>query len=104
MQVEVLLERAKKENVYGDERDKQIRQRRDSFATWCQIILIFVMMFMKIIAGESALDMIILCAIVAESGFLYEWKKTGNKVELVFGVVFSIMTIVCFYKFCVGLF
>lgn len=47
MNKETILSKSKKENIYGDEREKLVRVHRDSFSMWGIIILGFKQNFIS---------------------------------------------------------
>ena len=49
MNKEEVLEKAKLENFLGDEREKEIRTKRDAFSLWGLIILGCTIMIIKLI-------------------------------------------------------
>ena len=58
MNKEEVLEKAKLENFLGDEREKEIRTKRDAFSLWGLIILGCTIMIIKLIKVQSPADII----------------------------------------------
>lgn len=56
MNKEEVLEKAKLENFLGDEREKEIRTKRDAFSLWGLIILGCTIMIIKLIKVQSPAD------------------------------------------------
>ena len=60
MNKEEILSRSKKDNIYGDEREQQIRTKRDAFSLWGLIVLGAIIMIIKLFRMESPADIIAL--------------------------------------------
>lgn len=58
MNREEILLRAKRENYLGDEREREVRLKRDAFSLWGLIVLGAVIMIIKIVRTESPADII----------------------------------------------
>ena len=58
MNKEEILARSKKENIYGDEREKSVRTKRDAFSLWGLTVLGIIIMFIKLFCMESPADII----------------------------------------------
>lgn len=104
MNREEILSKSKKENIYGDEREKTIRRNRDAFSGWGVVILGIVIMMIKTVQGQSAADIISLLFCMSGMAFAYEGGKLRNKVEIVAGIVLLLCAVYFFYRFCAGLF
>lgn len=44
-----ILSKSRKENVYGDEREKEVRVKRDAFSQWGLIVLGIIIMVIKLL-------------------------------------------------------
>lgn len=104
MNKEEILAKAKKENYLGDEREKEIRVKRDAFSLWGLLILGGIMMAVKLLRMESPADIISLFFCSSGLGFLYEGVKLKQKHSTAIGIIMILMAAYCFYKFCKGLF
>ncbi len=104
MNREEILAISQRENTFGDERERDIRLRRDAFSMWGVIILGIVIMFTKTFQGESPADIIALFFCMSGLGFAYEGGKLQNKWRLGAGIVLLLLAAYYFYKFCAGLF
>lgn len=104
MNKEEILEKAIKENYLGDEREKQVRIKRDAFSLWGLLILGAMMMAIKLLRTESPADIISLLFCTSGLGFVYEGVKLKQKHSLVIGIILLLLAVYCFYKFCMGLF
>lgn len=104
MNKEEILAKSKKDNVYGDEREKQVRIKRDAFSLWGTIALGAVIMVIKLYRSESPSDIISILFCTSGLAFLYEGLKLKNKWSVIAGGIFLVLTCYYFYRFCVGLF
>ena len=89
-----ILSKSRKENVYGDEREKEVRVKRDAFSQWGLIVLGIIIMVIKLLRTESPADI----------GFTYEGIKLRKKYTVACGIALLLASIYFFYKFCAGLF
>lgn len=103
MDKEEILARSKKENVYGDEREKAVRMKRDAFGGWGFTILGIVIMFIKIFHGDSAADIISILFCTSGLSFTYEGIKLRKKGTAVCGIVLLLCAVYYFYRFCMGI-
>ena len=101
---EEILAKVKQENFLGDEREKEIRTKREAFSLWGLIILGCTIMILKLVKGQSPVDIISLLAGTSGLAFVYEGIKLKKKFSLFFGGILLVFSIYYFYKFCVGLF
>lgn len=104
MNKEEILKKSIKENIYGDEREKRIRVNRDAFSAWGVVILGVIMMIIKLWKMEPLADIIALLFSLTAMGSLYEAIKTKKAIHIVCTIVFFLLTIYFFYKFCMGIF
>ena len=104
MNKEEILSKSKKENIYGDEREKKIRMNRDAFSVWGVIILGTIIMIIKLVRVQSPADIISLFFCMSGMGFVYEGSKQKSISQIVVGIVLFVLAIYFFYKVCVGLF
>ena len=104
MNKDKILSKAKKENFFGDERERNVRVKRDAFSLWGLIILGAIIMIIKLIHTQSPADIISLLFCTAGLGFTYEGIKLRNKWHIISGIVFLICAAYFFYKFYMGLF
>ena len=104
MNKEEVLAKAKRENFLGDEREKDIRTKRDAFSLWGFIILGCTIMIIKLIRVQSPADIISLFTCTSGLAFVYEGIKLKKKFSLICGSILLVFSAYCFYKFCVGLF
>ena len=102
--IEEVLAKAKRENFLGDEREKDIRTKRDAFSLWGFIILGCTIMIIKLIRVQSPADIISLFTCTSGLAFVYEGIKLKKKFSLICGSILLVFSAYCFYKFCVGLF
>ena len=70
MNKEESLSRSKKDNIYGDEREQQIRTKRDAFSLWGLIVLGAIIMIIKLFRMESPADIIALLFCTSGLGFV----------------------------------
>lgn len=104
MNKDEILARSKKENIYGDEREKEVRIKRDAFSLWGLVILGSIIMVMKLICSESSADIISILFCTSGLAFTYEGVKLKRKWTAVSGVVLLLASIYFFCKFCMGIF
>lgn len=104
MKKEEILTRSKKENIYGDEREKEVRIKRDAFSLWGLIILGSIMMIIKLFHTDSPADIIAILFCTSGLGFTYEGIKLKKKLSILCGSVLLLCAAYYFYKFCLGLF
>jgi hypothetical protein len=104
MNKEEILAKSKKENILGDEREKEVRIRRDAFSFWGLIFLGIIIMLIKLIRVQSPADIISLMFCTSGLGFIYEGVKLKSKWNTILGIIFLILAGYFLYKFCVGLF
>lgn len=99
-----ILAKSKRENAYGDEREKEIRVKRDAFSLWGFIICGIVIMILKLVRAESPADIISLMFCVSGLGFAYDGVKLRRGWIMAAGIVFLLLSAYFFYRFCMGLF
>lgn len=99
-----ILAKSKQENVYGDEREKEIRVKRDAFCVWGLIVPGIVIMAVKLRHTESPADIIALLFCTSGLGFAYEGVKMKKRWQLIGGIVFLLLAAYFFYRFCANLF
>ncbi len=104
MNREEILLRAKRENYLGDEREREVRLKRDAFSLWGLIVLGAVIMIIKIVRTESPADIISLLFCTSGLGFTYEGLKLQQKYSIIAGIVLLILAACFFCKFCMELF
>lgn len=104
MNKEEVLSKSQKENIYGDEREKKIRIKRDAFSVWGIIILGIIIMAIKTVQGESPADIISLFYCMSGLALVYEGVKLDGKIRLAVGVVMLLLSAYSFYRFCIGIF
>ena len=104
MNKEDILARSKRDNVYGDERELQIRTKRDAFSLWGLIILGVIIMIIKLFRMESPADIIALLFCTSGLGFVYEGVRLKHKWSMIVGIVLLLAAVYFFYKFYAGLF
>lgn len=104
MNKEEILKKSREENIYGDERDKTIRVRRDAFSVWGMIILGIIIMIVKLCRTQSPADIISLMFCTSATASLYEALKTRKKLHIIFTVILYVLALYYFYRFCAGLF
>lgn len=104
MNKEEVLAKAKRESFLGDEREKEIRTKRDAFSLWGLIILGIIIMIIKLIRVQSPADIISLLFCTSGLAFVYEGIKLKKKLTLFCGSILLVLSAYYFYKFCVGLF
>lgn len=90
-----ILSKSRKENVYGDEREKEVRVKRDAFSQWGIIVLGIIIMVIKLLRTESPADIISILFCTSGLGFTY---------AVACGIALLLASIYFFYKFCAGLF
>ena len=99
-----ILSKSREDNVYGDEREKDVRLKRDAFSQWGLIILGIIIMVIKLMRTESPADIISILFCTSGLGFTYEGIKLRKKFIVACGIVFLLASIYFLYKFSVGLF
>ncbi len=99
-----ILSKSRKENVYGHEREKEVRVKRDAFSQWGLIVLGIIIMVIKLLRTESPADIISILFCTSGLGFTYEGIKLRKKYTVVCGIVLLLASIYFFYKFCARLF
>lgn len=104
MNKEEILAKSKKENAYGDEREKEVRTKRDAFGGWGFTILGIIIMFIKIFHDDPAYDILSILFITSGLAFTYEGIKLQKKWTAACGIVLLLSAAYYFYKFCMGLF
>lgn len=103
MDREEILAKSRKENAYGDEREKEIRVKRDGIAMWGEILLGLVLMALKIANGRPAGDIIALFSCYSGVAFVYEGIRLKHGWEMAFGAGMLILAVYSFWQFCAGL-
>ena len=104
MDKDEILARSKKENAFGDEREKEVRVKRDAFSLWGLVVLGVIIMVIKLVRTESPADIISILFCTSGMGFAYEGVRLKKKRTIVAGTVFLLSSAYFFYKFCVGSF
>lgn len=104
MNKEEVLLRSRKENIYGDEYEKNVRIKRDAFSVWGFLIIGVLIMIIKLFRVESPADIISIMFCTSGLGFVYEGIKLKKKWSIISGGVLLLCAIYFFYKFCAGLF
>lgn len=104
MNKEEILARSKKENVYGDEREKAVRIKRDAFSLWGLTILGGIIMGIKLFFAEFPADIISILFCTSGLGFAYEGIMLNKKWVTASGVVMLLLAVYHFYIFCAGIF
>lgn len=104
MNKEEILSKSKKENIYGDEREKDVRVKRDAFSMWGLIILGIIIMIIKLFHTKSPADIISLLFCTSGLGFTYEGIKLKKKCITIIGILLLLSAMYYFYRFCMGLF
>lgn len=104
MNKEEILARSKKENILGDEREKEVRTKRDAFAGWGFTLLGIIILLIKIFHGDSGSDIISLLFCTSGLAFTYEGIKLQKKLTAICGIVLLLSAVYFFYKFCLGIF
>lgn len=104
MNKEEILARSKKENIYGDEREKEVRTKRDAFSLWGLTVLGITIMIIKLFSTESPSDVISILFCTSGLGFTYEGIQLKKKWATICGIVLILLAVYYFYRFCVGLF
>ena len=104
MNKEEIFAKNKRENIYGDEREKEVRIKRDAFSMWGLIVFGITMMIIKLFRTESPADIISILFCTSGLGFTYEGIKLKKKWSTICGIVFLLLAIYYFYRFCAGLF
>lgn len=99
-----ILSKSRKENVYGDEREKEVRVKRDAISQWGLIVLGIIIMVIKLMQMQSPADIISILFCTSGIGFIYEGMKLSKKYTVACGIVLLSASIYFFYKFCAGLF
>lgn len=102
MDREEILLKSQKENIYGDEYEKDVRVKRDAFSMWGFSILGMIIMFVKTFRTESPADIISLMFCTSGLAFVYEGMKLKKKWEAFGGVILLLCAGWFFYLFCVG--
>lgn len=103
MNKEDVLAKSKKENIYGDEREREVRTKRDAFAGWGFTVLGIIIMIIKIFHGDSASDIISILFCTSGLAFTYEGMKLQKKWTAICGIVLLLFSTYYFYRFCVGI-
>ena len=88
-----ILSKSRKENVYGDEREKEVRVKRDAFSQWGLIVLGIIIMVIKLLRTESPADIISILFCTSGLGFTYEGIKLRKKYTVVCGIVLLLASI-----------
>ena len=104
MNKEEVVAKANRVNFLGDERENDIRTKRDAVSLWGFIILGCTIMIIKLIRVQSPADIISLFTCTSGLAFVYEGIKLKKKFSLICGSILLVFSAYCFYKFCVGLF
>ncbi len=104
MNREEILAKSKKENIYGDEREKEVRTKRDAFSLWGLIVLGLIITGIKLFRVESPADILSILFCTSGMGFVYEGVKLKKKWGTISGIVLLLLSVYYFYKFCMGIF
>ncbi len=88
MDKEEILEKSRRENLYGDEGEKAMRAKRDSVGGWGFIVMGAVIMAVKLCRVESPADIISLFFCSSGLSFVYEGIQAKKKTQLFFGIFF----------------
>lgn len=98
-----ILEKSRKENTYGDELEKEIRIKRDSFGVWGVIVLGIAFLYLKLSNGLQASDIIALFSCYSGLAFVYEGIRLKRGWEIALGAALLLLALYSFWQFCAGL-
>lgn len=100
MDKDEILSKHKQENRFGDEREKNIRIRRDAFSLGGVVVLGCFFMMLKIWKDQYPADIFALFACQGGLSCLYEWGQLRQKKHLVWGILLMVITALCVFIFC----
>lgn len=100
MDKDEILSKHKQENRFGDEREKNIRIRRDAFSLGGVVVLGCFFMMLKIWKDQYPADIFALFACQGGLSCLYEWSQLRQKKHLVWGILLMVITALCVFIFC----
>lgn len=104
MNKEEILMRAKNENTLGDERERDVRKRRDALAYGAFVIVSIIILVLKYIQEQPLTDILSMMCITVGCAFIYEGIKLRKKWIAVLGILYFLAFLYFFYRFCQGLF
>lgn len=99
MNREQILEKAKKENYLGDEREREISLKSNAFSLLGFIIVGVMIIAVRFSRGESVADIEALLLCTVGSGYLYNGIKLKQKLYIFSGSVFLLAAMYYFYAF-----
>ena len=100
MNKDEILSKHKNENRFGDEREKNIRIRRDAFSLGGVVVLGCFFMMLKIWKDQYPADIFALFACQSGLSCLYEWGQLRQKKHLIWGILLMVITALCVVSFC----
>lgn len=102
MEKEEILRRAKEENIYGDEMEKDTRTRKAAFSIWGAFAISIFIIAVKLFRDETAADNCAVIVGMAAAGSFYEFIRTKKKALLFPAVTFFVLTIYYLFQFLSG--
>ena len=100
MNKDEILSKHKNENRFGDEREKNIRIRRDAFSLGGVVVLGCFFMMLRILKDQYPADIFALFACQGGLSCLYEWGQLRQKKHLIWGILLMVITALCVFSFC----
>lgn len=95
MNKEDILKKAQsKKTQMPDEMEFQIIQRSNGISVFCILVFVFVLMIVKMIAGQPWYDVYSIMFASMAAQHLYKGFKLHQKHEIAFGIIFGLLAVV----------
>ena len=102
MNKENILEKSRKENKYGDEREKQVDLASYAYGGIFLAISFIALVIIKILVKESGInDILFMFELYLSALFLYKYKKLRVRFDLVMFLVWIFASLINLYLFIV---
>lgn len=102
MSKEQILEKSRKENINGDEREKQIDLKSYMYGAVSLIVSLLILTTIKFLMKEQAIyDILFMFEMYLSSLFLYKYKKTKSTSNLIWFLIWLLISLTNLYLFIV---
>ena len=97
-----ILEKSRKENKNGDERDKKIMSDAIKFSYIIMVLFAAVFAFIRSQQGYPMMDLTAVCCASVSSNFIYRFIKTKEKSHLMIALITLVAGIYATIRFFMG--